>query len=79
MSRLIGEKGMILELGLLLLAIQLPEEGKKMKTLKLNTKSHIPPKTNPFIDVLCPDGKKETMKAYREEPTTLREFIRTHQ
>jgi hypothetical protein len=31
-----------------------------------------------IVTVLCPDGKKETIKAYREEPIDLREFIRTH-
>jgi hypothetical protein len=32
-----------------------------------------------IVTVLCPDGKKETIKAYREDPAALREFIRTHQ
>ena len=32
-----------------------------------------------IVTVLCPDGKKETIKAYREEAIALREFIRTHQ
>ena len=30
-----------------------------------------------IVTVLCPDGKKETIKAYREEAIALREFIRT--
>ena len=32
-----------------------------------------------IVTVLCPDGKKETIKAYREEAIALREFVRTHQ
>jgi hypothetical protein len=32
-----------------------------------------------IVTLLCPDGKKETIKAYREEPVAMREFIRTHQ
>ena len=32
-----------------------------------------------MVTLLCPDGKKETIKAYREEAAALREFIRTHQ
>jgi hypothetical protein len=33
-----------------------------------------------IITLLCPDGKKETIKAYEiEEAAALREFIRTHQ
>jgi hypothetical protein len=35
--------------------------------------------TYPIVIVLCPDGKKETIKAYREEAVALREFIRTRQ
>jgi hypothetical protein len=32
-----------------------------------------------IITVVCPDGKIETIKAYREEASALREFIRrTH-
>jgi hypothetical protein len=31
------------------------------------------------VTLLCPDGKKETIRAFREEATDLREFIRTHQ
>jgi hypothetical protein len=31
-----------------------------------------------IITLLCPDGKKEIIKAYREEALALREFIRTH-
>ena len=30
------------------------------------------------VSILCPDGKSHTVKAYREEASTLREFIRTH-
>jgi hypothetical protein len=32
-----------------------------------------------IVTVLCSDGKKETIKAYREEAIALREFIRTRQ
>jgi hypothetical protein len=32
-----------------------------------------------IVTLLCPDGKKETIKAYRDEAIALREFIRTHQ
>ena len=32
-----------------------------------------------MITLLCPNGKKETIKAYREEAVAMREFIRTHQ
>jgi hypothetical protein len=32
-----------------------------------------------IVTLLCPNGKKETIKAYREEAAALREFIRTHQ
>ncbi|HKI09326.1 MAG TPA: hypothetical protein VKA09_13105 [Nitrososphaeraceae archaeon] len=32
-----------------------------------------------IVTLLCPDSKKETIKAYREEAVALREFIRTHQ
>jgi hypothetical protein len=32
-----------------------------------------------IVTLLCPDGKKETIKAYREEAVAMREFIRTHQ
>jgi hypothetical protein len=32
-----------------------------------------------IVTILCPDGKEETIKAYREQPIALREFIRTHQ
>ena len=32
-----------------------------------------------IVILLCPDGKKETIKAYGfEEAAALREFIRTH-
>jgi hypothetical protein len=30
------------------------------------------------ISIVCPDGKSHTIKAYKEEASTLREFIRTH-
>jgi hypothetical protein len=30
------------------------------------------------ITVLCPDGKIQTIKVYREEAVALREFIRTY-
>jgi len=29
------------------------------------------------VTLLCPDGKKETIRAYREESRALREYIRT--
>jgi hypothetical protein len=32
-----------------------------------------------IVTLLCPDGKKETIKAYKEEAVAMREFIRTHQ
>ena len=32
-----------------------------------------------IVTLLCPDGKRETIKAYREEAVAMREFIRTHQ
>ena len=32
-----------------------------------------------IVTLLCPDSKKETIKAYREEAGALREFMRTHQ
>jgi hypothetical protein len=31
-----------------------------------------------IVTLLCPDGKKETIKAFREEAAALREFIRTY-
>ena len=30
------------------------------------------------VSIVCPDGKSHTIKAYKEEAFTLREFIRTH-
>ncbi|MEJ7642784.1 MAG: hypothetical protein WKF36_11430 [Candidatus Nitrosocosmicus sp.] len=30
------------------------------------------------VSLLCPDGKSHTIKAYKEEASTLREFIRTY-
>jgi hypothetical protein len=30
------------------------------------------------VTMLCPDGKTQTIRAYREEAQALREFIRTH-
>ena len=30
------------------------------------------------VSILCPDGKSHTIRAYKEEASTLREFIRTH-
>jgi hypothetical protein len=30
------------------------------------------------ITVKCPDGKTQTIRAYREEAHALREFLRTH-
>ena len=32
-----------------------------------------------IVTLLCPDGKKETIKAYKEEAVAMREIIRTHQ
>jgi hypothetical protein len=32
-----------------------------------------------IVTLLCPDGKKETIKAYRKEAVAMREFIRTHE
>jgi hypothetical protein len=32
-----------------------------------------------IVTLLCPDGKRETIKAYREDAVAMREFIRTHQ
>jgi hypothetical protein len=32
-----------------------------------------------IVTLLCPDGKKETINAYREEAVTMKESIRTHQ
>lgn len=29
-----------------------------------------------IVTVVCPDGKKQTIKAYREEVQALREFIK---
>ena len=29
------------------------------------------------VFIVCPDGKSHTIKAYKEEASTLREFIRT--
>jgi hypothetical protein len=31
-----------------------------------------------FVTIVCPDGSKHTIKAYREESHALREFIRNH-
>ena len=31
-----------------------------------------------IVTVVCPDGKTQTIKAYREEAQALREFIRTY-
>jgi hypothetical protein len=31
-----------------------------------------------IVSIVCPDGKKQIIKTYREEATALREFIRTH-
>jgi len=28
------------------------------------------------VSIMCPDGKSHTIKAYKEEASTLREFIR---
>ena len=30
------------------------------------------------VSIVCPDGTSHTIKAYKEEASTLREFIRTH-
>ena len=30
------------------------------------------------VSIVCPEGKSHTIKAYKEEASTLREFIRTH-
>jgi len=30
------------------------------------------------VSIVCPDGKSHTIKAYKEQASTLREFIRTH-
>ena len=30
------------------------------------------------VSIICPDGKSHTIKAYKEEASILREFIRTH-
>ena len=30
------------------------------------------------VSIVCPDGISHTIKAYKEEASTLREFIRTH-
>ena len=30
------------------------------------------------VSIVCPDGESHTIKAYKEEASTLREFIRTH-
>jgi hypothetical protein len=30
------------------------------------------------VSIVCPDGKSHTIKAYKDEASTLREFIRTH-
>jgi hypothetical protein len=32
-----------------------------------------------IVTLLCPDGKIETIKAYREEAIAMREFMRTPQ
>jgi hypothetical protein len=31
-----------------------------------------------IVTLVCPDGKKHTIKAFGEESHTLREFIRSH-
>jgi hypothetical protein len=31
-----------------------------------------------IITIVCPDGKKHTIKAFREESYALREFIRSY-
>jgi hypothetical protein len=31
-----------------------------------------------IVTLVCPDGKIETIKAYREEASALREFIRAY-
>jgi hypothetical protein len=30
------------------------------------------------VSIVCPNGKSHIIKAYKEEASTLREFIRTH-
>jgi len=30
------------------------------------------------VSIVCPDGKSHTIKAHKEEASTIREFIRTH-
>jgi hypothetical protein len=30
------------------------------------------------VSIVCPDGKSHTIKAYKEEASKLREFMRTH-
>ncbi|MER5174347.1 MAG: hypothetical protein ABJB76_09560 [Candidatus Nitrosocosmicus sp.] len=30
------------------------------------------------VSIVCDDGKRKTIKAYKEEASALREFIRTH-
>jgi hypothetical protein len=30
------------------------------------------------VSIVCPEGKSHTIKAYKEEASTIREFIRTH-
>lgn len=30
------------------------------------------------VSIVCPDGKIHTIKAYKDEASALREFIRTH-
>ena len=30
-----------------------------------------------IVTIVCPDGKTQTIRAYREEAQSLREFIRT--
>ena len=30
------------------------------------------------VTLVCPDGRMQTIRAYREEAQSLREFIRTH-
>jgi CHASE3 domain sensor protein len=31
-----------------------------------------------IVTIVCPDGKKHTIKAFRDESRALREFIRSH-
>jgi hypothetical protein len=31
-----------------------------------------------IVTIVCPEGRKHTIKAYREESYALREFIRNH-